>query len=270
MSGRELIRETRLAQNLSREALAKKAGISATGLYKIESGEVALTKAAFGTIEAIANSLGISLDSIATAEKSNPRHDARYETFIENIWKLPEQDRLALARAKSGIMENADGKATSAFYSVLPSDEETRKHAERWFAVATWAAAEPPSAEPSEDPKTPHNNEKSQPHALAYLVGVAARPAGTERMSDNYILRRLQHVLDVPLWDNGDDPAHTQVTGMGKLVRTARDAGRVDYAALLYDMDTWDDRQQTIGDLWTAQALSGLRGELIPAARLSG
>ena len=64
------LRQLRARADLSREMLARMAGISASGLAKIEYG---ITDPAWGTVLRLAQALGVSVEALADAEPSKEK-----------------------------------------------------------------------------------------------------------------------------------------------------------------------------------------------------
>jgi DNA-binding XRE family transcriptional regulator len=66
------LKQLRARADLSREMLARTAGISASGLAKIEYG---ITDPAWGTVLRLARALGVSVEAFADAQPAREKKD---------------------------------------------------------------------------------------------------------------------------------------------------------------------------------------------------
>lgn len=93
-SGRKIgqrLREIRESRGLTQQALAKRSGITSQAITQIETGR---RRPSFGTLVALAQGLGLSLDSLAGVPTSKYPHDilkdADVMAMAEKVSRMPK------------------------------------------------------------------------------------------------------------------------------------------------------------------------------------
>lgn len=152
-----------------------------------------------------------------------------YHSFLLRLKMLGNGDRAALKRSAGVMLEEADGKAVSAFYRCLPCGIPQWQE-ERWFAVACLRClwdADMVGGEPVEQ-----------------IIGQMIRD---EKLSDS-TLHRAEVLLDTA-WDE-DGYMLTKLARLIKLIRQKSDRLPIDFAALLEDLVYWNAENQSVQRKW--------------------
>ena len=237
MDGLKKLRELREAAGLTREALSEKTGITATQIYRIESGLVSRDKIKFGTICAIARALDVSVEVFV-------RQWDLLKQFMTNIQNLNSREQSMLSRDAGKCVDEAHGSTLMPFYKALPNgaltgdtdDPERVLLTEKWFDVACMRAYNLKHAHPEIDPL----------RNVELPVAIAKIAKGRDAAEVKRFERRLANALDTS-WDT-DGLALSLVY---KLMRVATQAGyNIDCASLLDDVLHWDDVEQTTNRKW--------------------
>lgn len=237
------LKQLREAAGMSRAALSEASGISATHIYRMETGMRDWKKVEYGTLQALADALGVPLADIVS-DASPP---------VELAGRLSRLSRKELAILKNNVgkpFTEADARALAVFYRILPSDAlqyDTDCTVGMWFQAICIAAAGT-SLEDRDGRLT------TLPEAL-HLI--ALDDTGEQELEDSRIARRAANALDA-WW--GEDGATARL--VYNLVRLAvQDGYKLDYAALINDIVRWNDENHPVTREWVPCIFGKLRQE---------
>ena len=153
----------------------------------------------------------------------------QYGPFLKRIASLQSGDRATLRRAAGVMLRNADSKAVSVFYRVLP--KEVPKHQEdRWFAVACLRCLWDKKMEGGEPLE----------RLIARMIESGDLSASTPH--------RFELLLDTD-WDH-DGYMLSKLTRLIKMIHQKSDRSPIEFAALLNDLIFWNAENQTVKMKW--------------------
>lgn len=233
MSEWKQLRELREQANLTREQLSEASGLSATQIYRLESGRSDYEVASFSTIKSLAKGLGVSLTDLIG------EHDP-IDLFFDRLEKSDQIKIVGLSHEAGKSMGEARPGSYMYFYSLVPpgvlngdvEDPVVKAKTDVWFGVACLAAYIIQRAD-----------KEAEAIPLASALGKVARREG------DHLERLVSNALESS-WDT-DGNTIRLVNG---LVRTATQHGyKVDYRALLRDAIHWNDNNQEITDKWVKE-----------------
>ncbi len=104
----QFVRQRRESIGLSQRALAKKAKISHSAIYRLEGGEVVSETE---TIEAIALALGLTLNDLLNAHLGKPvneQRDPKLSALFNWIEQLPLSKRAVVEQIVEVLLKNED------------------------------------------------------------------------------------------------------------------------------------------------------------------
>ncbi len=235
------LRELREAAGLSREALSAKSGVGATQIYRLETGSTDRAKTAFGTVEALADALGVSVEELTSG--TDP-----VTLFVRRINQLPPRDLRILSREAGIPMQDARTKdAYRVFYQSLPADatpeptdeneQAVMAEEEIWYQAACLIANSIVSG--------CSVDYEHGPMPLAAALGILA---DTDM---EYLKRRMTNALETQWTDDGSAAQLISI-----LVRlTAQQGYLIDYESLLRDALHWNDPDEVVAHKWLQEFL---------------
>ena len=157
------------------------------------------------------------------------------EYFFSHLGMLNPGDRAALRREAGIMLQQADGKAISAFYSCLPSSVAGWQE-DRWFAIACLRCLWDADAQTG----TP-------------LEQIIANLVRSEELSGS-ARHRVELLLDTD-WDP-DGYLLAKLARLVKLVRQKSDRAQIDFSALLDDLLYWNAENQSVQRKWAKTIFS--------------
>lgn len=159
----------------------------------------------------------------------------QYLSFFANLNRLSTGERAALKRCAGTMLQDADGKAMTAFYRCLPPFVDERQ-ADRWFTVAClrclWDAGE----------------ENGVP--FEKRLGQLLRD---DALSDS-TAHRIESLLDTD-WDN-DGYMLGKLVRLIKMIRQ-KNGAEIDFGALLDDLIHWNADTQYVQRKWARAVFAG-------------
>ena len=166
--------------------------------------------------------------------------DYEYQLFFDRLNRFGKGERSALRRATGVMLENADGKAISAFYKCLPSNVNTWQES-RWFAVACLSCL------------WDVNSEKGEP-----LEKIISDLIQTKNASESTI-HRIELLLDTK-WDE-DGYLLIKLSRFVKMVKQKTNNAYPDFTELLNDLIYWNAESQSIQRKWARTVFSKTESE---------
>ena len=157
--------------------------------------------------------------------------------FFDRLNTLGTGERAALRREVGCLLRVADGRAITAFYRCLPPGINIQQE-DRWFAIAClrclWDAGEEGGI-PLEQ-------------VISSLIRSDDLSSSTEH--------RVELLLDTA-WDT-DGYLLTKLSRLVKLIRQKSDRARIDFAALLEDLLSWNSGKQFVQRKWARTVFSNV------------
>lgn len=233
----------RQSAGLSREALSEKSGVSATHIYRLESGKADRDKMAFSSIEALAKALNVTVDELTD---DTVTEQDMMTLFVDRLERLSQRDLSYLRRESGRTMRDAmTTQPHRVFFSALPADAipeddpDAEVKTEIWYEAACIMANAIFQSRAHEDDGEP---------AIPLATALGRIDAQQDELPGR-LARRMTNAFDCSWTDDG----YTAQQIAYLMTVAIRHGYNILYRPLIQDALEWNDTDQHVGKTWTEE-----------------